>query len=253
MRKRGMSHLEIILGFFLFIGAVVLGVTYARPFGKEAMPAAESQKILDEISGFASTTVEIYTAIVYSGSMTIDNRTLTLNLSLSPDDNRTARVENASGSLIPAKHVLPNTPLAALKGTESVFVNWTRNGKAIKIYLGNEIPAYFPDSVDLDDKQIAWNPKFYNLSSVYSESVFLESKMQELTMQYASDYEGMKNALKVPATVDFNFKFTLDSGEIYEGQKNSTRRAEVFSYSISKDTLKNNSRRVGGKLEVNTW
>ena len=246
MEKRGISHVEVMLSFLIFMGFVIFALYFFSPFNTNRVVESALDYAFREIKQEASVKIESY-----SVRMDVSNRDptnhimyITINSINDPDlGNLKVRVYKSDGSVIKAKRV----------GNDIYFdVEQISMGDTAKIF------ATFSFSEDFEsyDDGIMPNelvPQLVQIASSNTITVLSEKRIIDLVDNYKSDYDNLKKKFNLPNRVNFGFKLDFDNGDVEDviaGEVSGIPKGvEVFSRRERVEVLRKSLGNSGGNIE----
>lgn len=228
MNKRGISHVEVIFAFVLFITFVAGAIYFINPTRSDQSGEIASRYALDSIITNASSSLIRYSFVVKDNSPNIVKFELSSSYS---GLNAIAKTE--AGDLLRSKRA----------GNE-VYVDLNSNN-----FTNIELSDAF-DSNNSDIK--GGQPSKYDVASITSEKVISEKKIYDLEESYYSDYSEMKNDLGIPTGNDFSFYLIYDENNKIEANSNSTGISR-YAYERNVKVAKANGQIKFGVLRVLVW
>jgi len=237
MNKRGLSHIEVVLGFVIFMIAVVFLISSYTPLFKEK-PVDEEivkvtyEKILDRISAKG------FEADVFLNRQNITSEgknTLLLNLS-----------EN-----------ITNLGVITREGLELNIIEQNEGIICISLVLGYEnfqkiLALEGFDSSENEALTCLKNETLYKISNIHKYETGLESKIEIFNESYYEEYDSLKSALNLPSNFDFEYEIEFN-GKEYIGEKESSKISNVYSLSREIKVLLNNGQETGGEINLKVW
>ncbi len=243
MKKRGISHIEMIMAFILFIGVVAFVFIFLNPFATTNPTLATGKYALNELSNLLKTNITTYTLIMDGDAVVenqIDGKVIIINLGFQIPPTANVHAENYSGSILPS---------GISSDREDIYLNWSKkNSRVVLLSLSEEFEAFTPppsDPLPLDETnyQIA--------SSVFSEAVS-EKKAADAVIEYSNYYSVLKKELNIPPQADFGFKLSLPEKD-YAANKTIPANIEVKSRNKIVRVVRLDGNQSLGNLEVSVW
>lgn len=231
--KKGLSHIEAILSFVLFMGFLIGAFFFLNPF--------TSNRTLDTTLGYTFNEIEDSTTLdVLIYSVSIDPLVLADQLVIDKDyivslpisdvpPGYNPRVENNDGIDTPSEFA----------GGVIVFDISPPFGFFANVMMSEE----FPDSSPLGDS-ILLNSDQFTLSSFDEKTVYGENRFELLKDSYYADYKGLKSSFNLPGRVDFGFTVSFSDGTSILANQTIPPEFEVFSESKRIEIM-----RSSGKIE----
>jgi hypothetical protein len=233
INKRGISHIEAILSFVVFIGFLIFAFFFFSPLTGE--------NVLDSSLDYGFREIDDYTSIVLeSYSVVIDNAVNDNVIGIEIDTdvpNTKAKVEDSQA----------NTLSHRLEGN---IIYFNRPGNNFAFILFSED---FQDGTLLDSG-VQLSEEQHSISSSESKEILSENRLLGLNESYYTDYEGLKKNFNLPNRIDFGFSVNFDNGE---GNINAERTIpeglEVLSSQDRIEIIRKNGDIVFADLIVKVW
>ncbi|MBS3077069.1 hypothetical protein J4233_02245 [Candidatus Pacearchaeota archaeon] len=237
MKKKGISHIEMILSFTLFIAAVGFGLYFFNTGDSSRLVDTTLTYAIREIEGNTSTSIEVFSVGVNSSA--IPNGPLALNFS---GIGGNASVETYDGNILGSSR--------GGDGNELVYVssNWA-NENVLFVSFGEE----FQDgSVPTGAEH---NETYYKIGSSEVRVLLSEKKFKALGGRYRADYKELKNQdnFNLPSRADFGFSLVFDNGINISAENEIPDNFEVFSKTKRVEVLKEDGSRAFADLVVKVW
>jgi|SRR3989339_430202 len=238
MEKRGIGHIEVILSFILFIGAVGFAVYYFVPEGTRYGDVSED-KVMESIVQNISVEVISYSMYV-NGSEVIGSNLLGVVIS-------------EPGNLNPVA--------SSVQGINNFDVVKTADGFCLRRLLTNwptrdfvylKLSEDFTVFTSPDCSLASYNPGYYTLASRDSEKIASEKRIKKLNESYNIDYESLKKYFGIKSSNDFGFSFVFANGQKIEAQKDIPSGLEIYSANQKIKVIRNNTIEYG-YLAVKVW
>ncbi len=261
MRKRGLSHVEMILSFLLFASALAFGLYFFSPVDTERFVDVSSSYAIREILGNASARIDSFSVRINNenGAIERDNspweKTVAINLSGICDiGDVNPVVEDIDGNILKAKI---GAGFEGCNSTEKDIVyvlnneQW-RDGDFIIIRISEAFQPLDLGGVNtIGDPRL--NESFYTISSYRKKKIILEERILELNKTYHEDYDGLKESFNLPGRTDFGFSLTFSSGEIIEAKKQIRENTDVFTETLKVEVMRKNQRLEFADLTILIW
>ncbi len=234
MNKAGISHLEMVLSFIIFIAAISVSLLILSPVQKSFVGESPEEIVMDKIIKKISLPIERYGVIVNED---IPEGIITLPFTYA--GARGIRVENLSGDVMPSKLAV-----------RTLSVEWgPADGRIVYIYAGD-----FASNADNFILTETIDSSKYKLGS-YNLSMMAVSKknIENLAKDYSEDYDNLKNEIGIPAGRDFVFSVVFSSDDKIESSSVIEGRTEVFADSMRVMVLREDGKRIFANLEVKVW
>jgi hypothetical protein len=211
MNKRGISHIEVLLSFLIFIGFVIFALYFFSPIKTSRLVESSTSYAFNEIIEVSSVEVEIYSASLTGLSPVVE---VTLPSSLV---NANARVENYLGVELPSSK---QGDTICFEGTNAGYGSGGDGFVTIKLSedLEPNIPGASCPGV-----------ASYTLASSSSNKVLSEKRVLELKTSYDGNYVALKQSFNLPGRVEFGFLVEFDDGRTINAMRGRQSNVEIFS------------------------
>jgi len=240
MGERGISHIEVLLSFLIFVGFVIFALYFFSPTQTSRLINSSLSYAMRDVSERVS--IGLFTYPVKIAPRRGNINVIEIEIKEDIPKDMEIRVENYNGE----DNIL----------AERVEVNENDNNEKIHFELDNKLYkknkdegfAFLKFSEDFvpsdEDKLKLWrktkNPmkeaNSYEVGAAEKKEVVSEKRVRELKKSYDNDYNKLKEDFKLPKTVNFEFALFGDKIEI-EAKKDSpasgniavsSRRVEVL-------------------------
>lgn len=244
LKKRGMSHVEIILSFVLFIAAVSAGFYFLNPGNAKRIADSSLEYAFREIIKNSSVEVVNFGIKINNEAILEDEsqnqqmiEVISINLSRQFTDAK-SRVSVLNGEILASKLEGSILNIKAASGGWSgiEFINVVLSEE----FIDDEIP-----SAELIER-------YYDLASVQNQEVISEAKFSRLVEFYNSDYYEFKKEFNLPDRANIGFSMKIDDREI-AARREIPEKTEVFSGSKDFIVLKQNEEQSSGTLIISVW
>lgn len=235
MFKRGLSHIEVILAFILFVGAAVSAIYFFNPGNSSRLVSSSLDYAYREI--IKNTSIDLLTySIVINRTVAIPG-VLAFNISGVPP-NMNVATTNDNGLSFNSKRSND------LISVEADFVN----NRFFILRLGEDIN----NSNSLPASSGIYNRTYYQISSVTSESLVSELRINLLKEAYQGNYPNLKNLFNLPGRINFGFSLIFADGSNLTAETN-TYSKEVYANKKSVKVLRLNGKEEQADLITQVW
>ncbi|MDO8459908.1 MAG: hypothetical protein Q7S74_02260 [Nanoarchaeota archaeon] len=245
MKKKGATHIEIILSFILFASAVGFALYFLNP--------VDHTRLVDSSLGYASREILDNTSIsVDSLSVLIKNtpperilssaqgNIIAVNISGIPL-SKNVRVEELDGTVLPSE-----------RSGEIVYIK-NSAGWPAKEFVYIRFSEDFDSAVSVSPHPFD-NSTFYEISSSENINAISEKKMLYLNTTYFENYQDLKEKrFNLPNRVNFGFSLKFDDNKNIIAEKNIPNGLEVFSDNKRTDVLRKNGALDFGDFNIKIW
>jgi hypothetical protein len=233
MNKGGISHIEIILAFVIFIGAVGFGLYFFN--------TGDSSRLIDSVLEYSFREIERNTTLdVEVFSVKVNNSVSGEVLAIDfPGVGGNAGAETYDGEI-----------LNAMRAGDLVYVQNDHWANTDFIYVK------FCEDLDEDSvSPVALNEELYQIGSSETRKVISEKRFKTLNESYYADYLGLKKQgnFNLPDRADFGFSLVFGEGDKIITTKERLSNVEVFSDSKRVEVLRENRKIVFADLVVEVW
>lgn len=241
--KKGLSHVEVIISFFIFVGFVLFLFVIINPFKKNISDDVLNSALLniDENLTTNISTVSInlnnsadITNIYSKGCFEID-----LFPAIDCNSNRNVIVKDINGKILNANLDLIQHKLLISATTNSFYT----------IYCSEEI---IPQSLTQTDCPML-DSENYSLGIINFRSLWSNSKLLGFNQSYYNDYPNLKAQI-VPQGTEFGLIVTDINGNVYTKNLNTIPKGiSVKSNTLPVDILYNNATTLTYAERVYVW
>jgi len=247
MKKRGIGHLEVILSFIIFIGAVSFALYFFSPTHTTRMQDSSISYAIDSIERNISSEVVIYSVRVNNLGSRIngDKKFVAVNFS-ELSSNKNVRVVNDSGAALPSRRDSVANGIVYFNNSLS---NWPASS-LVRVFVNENYVPYAPVPSIISPNV---NTSFYDISSVIRKEVFLENAALNLNRSYWQNYTLLKGLLNLPNREDFGFTIEFSNGDKIISKKEVPNGLDVFSDVKRIEILRNNGEIDSANLVVQIW
>jgi len=245
MEKRGLSHIEVILSFFIFVSFVLFAIYFFSPSKTSRIVDSSLSYTLDEVKKNISVELESFSVILNSSTQGDDLASVEIKGVANELDNKRVRVENSHGVDVNSTETMGEIVQFEIKG--GFYEGAETNGKAIVKFSEDFTSSDAPSGTTFAPVGS------YRVVGGEKKKVLSEKKILLLNESYYNNYDGLKKEFNLPGRTSFGFQIKLDSGEIIEGKKNIPSSLEVFSRSERMEIIRINGRVEFADLTVKVW
>ncbi len=240
MQKRGLSNIEFILSFVLFVGFVIAALYFFNPVRDVKVLESSKSYVIGELT--RNTTIELNSySVKIQDAFFSDSPTDTIAVNiLDIEPNKKVRVEDYYGNKIESEKDINNNVYFKIR-TGQTIINFTIIKFSEDFSQGavSEKPAPFS--------------RFYKIASSSSEEVMSEKRLRWLNDSYYNDYLLLKKQLGIPTEVDFAFELEFPNGYKISATRDIPLRAEVFAENNIKEVLREDGTTEFANFMVKIW
>ena len=205
MGKRGLSHIEFVISFVIFVAFITFAFMFFSPLQSNRTLKSTLDYAWLEVDDATKSNLETYSVVIGS-SVPIGN----MGIDIDAPSGFNASVEDSSGSPIPS-YIDDNGAVYFSKPSD----NFVRIKYSLVFSNGNVIYGALTAN--------------YQISSSESEELHFEKLFDDLNKSYFSDYNQLKKDFNLPNRM--NFGFVAKFNETYEitALRNIPEESEVLS------------------------
>lgn len=243
MVKRGMSHIEVILSFFIFIGVVMFALYFFNP--------AQSSRVVDSSLSYALSELK------RNASVEIESFSVILNLTTESDDVAEIELKGAANEA-DSKKVRVESIGSAAANSEEIAGEKIRFSIIPEFYSGESGKAIVKFSEDFELSAPPAGGSYvqrgaYRIISEGKKKILSEKRILLVNKTYYERYNDLRREFNLPGRTSFGFLAEFGSGEKIECKKDIPRGVEVFSNKERIEVLRLNGRTEFADLTVMVW
>jgi hypothetical protein len=234
MKKRGLSNIEFILSFVLFVGFVIAALYFFNPVRDVKVLESSEPYVIGELTRNVTIELDSYSIKIMQDASGV----IAINI---PGINliKKTRVEDYYGNKIESER--DGDKVSFDIGTGQTKINFT-----IIKYSEDFTPGHVSD-------RPAPNAMYYKIASSSSENVMSEGRLKLLNDSYYNDYLLLKKQLGIPTEVDFAFELEFPNGYKISATRDIPLRAQVFAETQIKETLRTDGTTEFANFMVKIW
>lgn len=225
--KRGISHVEMILSFIIFVAAVGFALYFFSPLNSTRLIESSLTYGFREISNNVSISIETFSVVIINEDDVLEkpphNNVIGIVINgTEKNENLNVRVENLSGNVLPSKigpgfsrekDTIYVGNISGLGDNEFVFIKLSED--------------YEPHESPLGNPPI--RPYLYEIASWDSDVVISEKRFLALQQSYLINYTGLKKEFNLPNRVNFGFSLVFSGEDAIVAERTIPGGLEVFS------------------------
>lgn len=221
-RKRGVSAIEMIISFLLFLGFLAFIFAYLNPF-KEGPSFSGTESLYSEIEK----------------TLSIQINSIGLNI-------------EGSGDCFVIKNLFYGNVFVLDENGNKI--NAERMGEDVMIEGGKNFYYIYDNAEDSKSKSLesCKTPEKYSWSVKSNELVFSFDKMKKMNESYYAEYNSLKNLLKIPAGKSFAIMVYDSSRKKIFDMTRTIPKTETISLEYPIEMLKENSIQKGA-IRIIEW
>jgi len=231
MEKEGISHIEVVLAFILFISFLFFAWYFFNPF--------HNTRLLDSSLNYATT------SIIDNASIALITYAVKINESL-PDLYIIINISGIPENMnVDIRNISENLIQSSREGNDvSISNTGIKRGDVLYIRFSED----FPSSSFSDGIRIA-----HEIASVNNEKVISEKRILELNRSYYLDQSNLKENFNLPSRIDFGFGLIFSENDKIIADTAVPKGSEVFSDSKRVEVLRTNGKMQFADLLVKVW
>ena len=230
MGKRGLTHVEMILSFVIFVGFLIFALIFFNPTDVDRLLDSSLFYAVDEITSNVSVEIEsFYVEIGYNGFEDF------IAVPFENPNNWKVKVEDYDGKELNSNFLLGH-----------VLFEWEGN---------DFVQVIFSEDLVNGDVQNAFNldPDNYTIASSDSRSIISEKRLKGIIENYQADYESLREDFNLPRRVDFAFSLSFAPGDKIFAEKSIPENLEVVAEQDRIEVLREDGGIVFADYIVKIW
>jgi len=238
MRKRGLSHLEAILSFVLFIGFLIFAFFFFNPFESNRLLDSSLEYAANEIYDVSEVQLESYSVVIGND---VSDRFVGFEIDRvdPPEFDVNVSVKDEQGNLLDAEY--ENGIVYVDRDHEGVSANFLTVVFA-EGFLEEEVSG----AVILEKAN-------YSISSSDISKIVSELRLVDLNYSYHGDYIGLKKDFNLPNRIDFGFILMVEGDIRVDAERSIPDNLEVVSRTDRIELLDRDGGVVFADLVIKTW
>jgi len=232
MNKKGLSHIEFVVSFVIFIGFIVFAFVFFNPLQSQRTLKSTMDYAWIEVSEEGRERVETYSVSIYP---LFDPSLMRINIPGVPLYYN-ASVEDEIGNTI-----------STHRGNSGVVYFNRSGGDFFRIKYSSAIDNGAPilGTTAIGNSQ-------YAISSSEIRDLYFEKLLLELNQSYYLNYLGLKQELNLPNRMEFGFVVTLNNKQI-SAVNQIPEGIEVLSKNDRVEIIRISGQREYADLRVIVW
>jgi lipopolysaccharide export LptBFGC system permease protein LptF len=234
MEKSGVSNVEMVLAFLIFIGAVLFTVYFLNNQINKSGKSDSIDYIYNKISEVSSENVETY-------SIKLNNQNLNLfGLDLGKDFSfdEGIGVYTLAGSKVPI----------SLSGN-IIYLDANNINDIFFVRISKSISANYT----LFDSLPPVNSTYYEIASRTQEKLLSEKILEELKRKYEQDYDKLKTYLGISRDLNFGLNVVFSPFDFINLEKDISKQAEVFSNKKRIEIIRKDGSTAFADVQIKVW
>lgn len=237
MEKRGLSNIEMVLAFIIFIGAVLFAVYFFLNHFNQNQKENSLDFVNSQIVSNLNAEVKSYSVKINRSAFPNDQEILAVNI-----NTEIALEENIAAFDFNGVSV----PIDLVNGI--VYLNVSKSGDLFKIEISKEISRNYTLFSNLP----ASNENYYNIASNTKNTLPSEMKVEELNKNYYLEYDKLKSDLGINRGFDFGFEADF-AGNNVKMEKDISKQDSVFVSNKRIEFLRKNGKIEFTDVKTKVW
>ncbi len=238
LKKKGAAHFEMIFSFVFFVGFVFFLVITLKPYDDTILSSAVSQDIYDSLFEKINTNLTsmfLNTSVVLPSG--VDCFSVNLPNRLFKNKFNSSKVRSVLGTTIESSSVTFNA--------NEITLNIEANGTAHTVLFSST----FSDNAGLSGC-IPLSEGEYFSGNIIENKVISYDLLEDLKINYSSDYHSLKSEFNVPEILDFSIIF--DDAPEFNMERFIPDEGNIIAKSYLVEILKGNSV-INTRATVKVW
>jgi len=225
--KRGFSHIEIIMGFVIFAGAILFALVYLKLSYNPMEKSVEStyEDIEKNLKGK-----------VYQYSLRLEQPGIDTT-----EDIIAVKVENDAGNVSVFNYAGSKTNAFLKNG----ILYFNKSGRGDKFEI--TISSYISANSEFGKPDL--NESYYSLGPALERDIVTEGKMIDFNRSYYKEYDSLKSETGIKN--DFNIYVQFKEGDMI--MKRDNTRKSVFSKNKNIEVLRQDGKIDFLTLRIDIW
>lgn len=234
MDKKGLSHIEFVVSFIIFIGFIVFSFAFFNPLSSQRTLKSTLDYAWIEVSQQGKEDVETYSVSIVSPIAPLE---LKIKINDVPLEYN-ASVEDIKGVPIPTYRDSAGIVYFTRNTIDDTFfrIKYSRSLEDNGPVLSGALDLSPHHAISSSD-----------VKKLYSEKLFLD-----LNQSYYSDYSALKQDLNLPNRMDFGFIVSFQDSEI-RAVNQIPDGVEVLSKNDRAETIRSSGKREYVEVTVLVW
>lgn len=223
MKKRGMSHIEIVLSFILFVTTVGFALYFFSPLNSSRLIESSLDYSFREISKNVTVGLETFSVMINNQTISEAENSAS-SPSINPLEIMIPDVEPGWESRV---RVYNGGYLDSRRMGDSVHILSPYGWGNINLIIVEFNEEFSPDTVNPGQ----YHDSYFEISSSNFREVVSEKRFLDLNESYYADYIELKKSFNLPSRVNFGFSLVFNNGDLISAQREIPSSLEVFSES----------------------
>ena len=233
MHKRGLSHIEFIISFVIFMGFLIFGFYFFNPLDSNRVLDSSLFYTRDAISRNASSTLVSYSLVISNPP----SENVAVSLSKGRASGKGVRIEASSGQKL----------MCALDGENSVFS--LSSNRFVVVSFGDFLPC----EDEIAEPVFLKYPEDYSISSSDEKIILSEYRLRLVNESYWTDYDNLKKQFNLPGRIDFLFSVAFSDSDKIIAERAIPEDIEVLSDIKRTEVIRMDGSRAYADIAVAVW
>lgn len=237
MRKRGLSHLEVIFSFIIFMGAVGTALFFFDPASSYRLGEPSYKYIVKTIEDNLTTNVTIFG--VESDSNNANSIIVNMKLKEGNDKKLGVKITKSLDDPSSINYHIDDFNLGK--------ITWKSQDKFVYVLVS--------DDFDLIDNSLSGSIKDAKIISVLAKKVKSEKRANGLKANYENNYFALRKFFGIGENVNFDFgiDFSSNRQDIESTGRVPSERVNIISTTKRAEILNNEGKFEFATLNVKVW
>ena len=233
MEKRGVSHVEFILSFLLFIGFLLSILLFFDPFDNNDILDVSLNEVSDSIIKQVSKEIIIYSVVVDQAVTELIIEFTIPNI----NSDYKVRVEDYNGNVLPSS--FDGADVVVDRGGNSFLK--VKFSYAFLSHVSAPFPPFEPTT------------PAPTIASSNIKNIATEFEFNVLKTQYVTDYHTLKTDLGLPPGINFDFEVKFDDGNGIIDSNSIPSGVDVFVDKDRIEIIRGDGKSEFADLSVKVW
>ncbi|MDO8564148.1 MAG: hypothetical protein Q7R87_04015 [Nanoarchaeota archaeon] len=238
MEKRGISNVEMVLAFLIFIGAVLFAIYFFAGQFSQREKSESIDYIYNVIIDNAKDEFKTYSIKVNRTSLPSQVEIIAIDLDVDFNLDENVAAYDFSENKIPLKLI-----------SDIIYLNISDSEDIINLRISKSILNNYTQFSDSPTH----NPSNYEIASSTRNTLTSEKMLRDLIREYNLDYNRLKSRLGVSRGFEFGFGVKFSETEFMETNKEIPKQVQLFTKNERKEILKEDGRVLFSDFKVSVW
>lgn len=238
MRKRGLSHLEVIFSVIIFMGAVGTALFFFDPATSYRLGEPSYKYIVKAIEDNLTTNVTIFG--VETDSDKVNNITVNMKLKEGNDKKLGVKIK---------KNLDDNTLISyKVDNFDQGKISWNSNDKFVYVLVSDDFELSGINSLTGSNGKTT-------ITSVYTKKVISEKRANGLKANYGTNYFALRKFFGIGENVNFGFEigFSNTRQDIKTTSRTPSDKVNIISNTKRVEILNKDGKFEFASFNVRVW